>query len=180
VDCKAGSVHVDQIVFTVNSFASQTFEEVDNAFCRLLEETTGQELVRSPSPARPPHRTGHGQGAAHGSGWQIAGIGSPVDRSAFRTCRPSPVTCAEALTSRFHEAGRPTGGQLGEKCLCPARMRIVEVPVPASAGGTSQVKESIGSYPRVRIEGGGRGVVSQAGAVLLVETVRKAGLDQAI
>ncbi|WP_282690771.1 MULTISPECIES: IS1380 family transposase [unclassified Streptomyces] len=42
------------------------------------------------------------------------------------------------------------------------------------------MKKRIGSYPRVRVEGGGRGVVSQAGAVLLVETVRKAGLDQAI
>lgn len=35
----------------------------------------------------------------------------------------------------------------------------------------------IGSYARVRVEGSGRGVVSQAGAVLLVETVRKTGLD---
>src|SRR4029079_18391018 len=59
-------------------------------------------------------------------------------------------------------------------------MRIVEILVPAIAGGTSQVKKRIGSYPRVRVEGGGRGVVSQAGALLLVETVRKAGLDRAI
>ena len=42
------------------------------------------------------------------------------------------------------------------------------------------MKKRIGSYPRVRVEGGGHGVVSQAGAVLLVETVRKAGLDRAI
>ncbi|MFF0395196.1 IS1380 family transposase [Streptomyces sp. NPDC005248] len=42
------------------------------------------------------------------------------------------------------------------------------------------MKQRIGSYPRVRVEGGGRGVVSQAGSVLLVETVRKTGLDQAI
>ena len=42
------------------------------------------------------------------------------------------------------------------------------------------MKKRIGSYPRVRVEGGGRGVASQAGAVLLVETVRKTGLDQAI
>jgi hypothetical protein len=42
------------------------------------------------------------------------------------------------------------------------------------------VKQRIGSYPRVRIEGGGRALVSQAGGVLLVETVRKAGLDTAI
>jgi hypothetical protein len=38
------------------------------------------------------------------------------------------------------------------------------------------VKKRIGSYPRVRVEGGGRGVVGQAGGVLLVKTVRKAGL----
>ncbi|MFF0142966.1 IS1380 family transposase [Streptomyces sp. NPDC005227] len=42
------------------------------------------------------------------------------------------------------------------------------------------MKKRIGSYPRVRVEGSGRGVVSQAGAVLLVETVRKTGLDTAI
>lgn len=42
------------------------------------------------------------------------------------------------------------------------------------------MKKRIGSYPRVRVEGGGRGVVSQAGAVLLVETVRKTGLDTTI
>lgn len=42
------------------------------------------------------------------------------------------------------------------------------------------MKKRIGSYPRVRVEGGRRGVVSQAGAVLLVEAVRKSGLDAAI
>lgn len=42
------------------------------------------------------------------------------------------------------------------------------------------MKKNTGSYPRVRVEGGGRGVVSQAGVVLLVETVRKSGLDSAI
>ncbi|MEV6532749.1 IS1380 family transposase [Streptomyces sp. NPDC051639] len=42
------------------------------------------------------------------------------------------------------------------------------------------MKKRIGSYPRVRIEGSGRAVVSQAGGVLLVETVRKSGLDTAI
>jgi hypothetical protein len=36
-----------------------------------------------------------------------------------------------------------------------------------------------GLYPHVFVEGDGRGAVSQAGA-LLVETVRKTGLDHAI
>ena len=59
-------------------------------------------------------------------------------------------------------------------------MRIAEVLAPATVGGAFQVKKPIGSYPHVRVEGGGRGVVSQAGAVLLVETVRKSGLDTVI
>lgn len=42
------------------------------------------------------------------------------------------------------------------------------------------MEKRIGSYTRVRIESGGRTVVSQAGGVLLIETVRKAGLDTAI
>ncbi|MFD3808598.1 IS1380 family transposase [Streptomyces sp. NPDC058619] len=42
------------------------------------------------------------------------------------------------------------------------------------------MRQSSGAYPRVRVGGGGRGAVSQAGAVLLVETVRKSGLDTAV
>jgi hypothetical protein len=42
------------------------------------------------------------------------------------------------------------------------------------------VKHPIGSYPRVRVQDDGRQVVTQAGSVLLVETVRRIGLDQAI
>jgi hypothetical protein len=42
------------------------------------------------------------------------------------------------------------------------------------------VNKRIGSYPRVRVRDDGGGVVSQAGGVLLVETVRKSGLDTAI
>ncbi|MEU3304569.1 IS1380 family transposase [Streptomyces sp. NPDC006678] len=37
-----------------------------------------------------------------------------------------------------------------------------------------------GFYPRVRVRGGGAGAVSQAGGVLLMETVRRIGLDAAL
>jgi hypothetical protein len=40
--------------------------------------------------------------------------------------------------------------------------------------------ERTGLYPHVCVQGDGRGAVGQAGGVLLVETVRKTGLDQAI
>jgi len=42
------------------------------------------------------------------------------------------------------------------------------------------VRESTGLYPRVRTDAAGTGVVSQAGAVLLTDTVRAAGLDRAL
>jgi hypothetical protein len=42
------------------------------------------------------------------------------------------------------------------------------------------VRESTGLYPSVRTDAAGSGVVSHAGAVLLVDTVRAAGLDRAL
>ncbi|MYS19625.1 Stress response protein SCP2, partial [Streptomyces sp. DvalAA-14] len=37
---------VTGLVFTVNSFSGQKFNKVKSAYCRLLDEATGEELVR--------------------------------------------------------------------------------------------------------------------------------------
>ena len=37
-----------------------------------------------------------------------------------------------------------------------------------------------GSYPRVRVDGAGKGVVSRAGGALLTATIRASGLDAAL
>lgn len=37
---------VDTIVFTVSSYRGQNFREIENAFCRIVDETTGKELAR--------------------------------------------------------------------------------------------------------------------------------------
>jgi len=37
---------VNTLVFTINSFSGQKFTQVRRAFCRLLDDATGQELVR--------------------------------------------------------------------------------------------------------------------------------------
>lgn len=42
------------------------------------------------------------------------------------------------------------------------------------------MKNSTGLYPRVRVDAGGAGLVSQAGAAVLVQTVRAVGLDTAL
>lgn len=37
---------VQQIVFTISSFRGQTFEKVENAFCRVVDETTNTEVAK--------------------------------------------------------------------------------------------------------------------------------------
>ncbi len=59
-------------------------------------------------------------------------------------------------------------------------MGLAEGPIGCKEKSTFQVREPISSYPRVRVLGDGRQVVSQAGAVLLLDTVCKTGLDRAI
>jgi stress response protein SCP2 len=46
VDLGALPPNVHSLVFTINSFSGQKFTDVARAFCRLVDETTGQELVR--------------------------------------------------------------------------------------------------------------------------------------
>lgn len=38
--------HVDTLLFLVTSYRGQTFEQIDNAFCRLVDSTTNAELAR--------------------------------------------------------------------------------------------------------------------------------------
>jgi hypothetical protein len=42
------------------------------------------------------------------------------------------------------------------------------------------VRKSTGSYPRVRVDGVGKGVVSHAGGLLLTEVVRVSGVDRSL
>lgn len=90
VDLARIPAHIDQIVFTVNSFTGQTFAEVQNAFCRLVDETTGAELARYTL-------TGGGKHTAQimakvyrsGSGWQMKAIGEPAVGRTFKDLLPS-------------------------------------------------------------------------------------------
>ena len=46
VDLTRVPVHVTSLMFVVTSYEGQTFEQVQNAFCRLVDHTTGAELAR--------------------------------------------------------------------------------------------------------------------------------------
>ncbi len=46
VDLSKLPANVKTLMFTVNSFRGQTFDQVANAFCRVVDDTTNQELAR--------------------------------------------------------------------------------------------------------------------------------------
>ncbi|MFJ6749404.1 TerD family protein [Streptomyces sp. NPDC091266] len=93
VDLPRVPVHVDQIVFTVNSFTGRPFAQVQNAFCRLVDESNGQELARYTL-------TGGGDATAQimaklhrsGDGWQMAAIGAAATGRTFKDLIPLIVT----------------------------------------------------------------------------------------
>ncbi|MFF5264699.1 TerD family protein [Actinomadura viridis] len=90
VDLGRLPVHVTSLVFTVSSFNGQTFNEVDNAFCRLVDETDGSEMARFTL-------TGGGAHTAmimarlyrHSGGWKMNAIGEPAQGRTFQDMLPA-------------------------------------------------------------------------------------------
>lgn len=68
---------VNTLVFTINSFSGQKFTEIRRAFCRLVDDATGQELVRFDLSESQP-ATGVLMAAMRRTGpqtWQMRAIG---------------------------------------------------------------------------------------------------------
>ncbi|MFI6156944.1 TerD family protein [Kitasatospora sp. NPDC051170] len=83
--------HITQVVFTVSSYTGQTFAEVSRAHCRLVDETTGEELARYELAGGGPHtgqimakvfRDGEG-------GWSMLAIGAPAKGRTFQDLLPA-------------------------------------------------------------------------------------------
>jgi tellurium resistance protein TerZ len=81
---------VTTLVFTVNSFTGQDFSQIENAFCRLIDETDGQEIARY-------DLTGSGRHTAQimakvardGQGWSMTAIGVPATGRTFKDLLPA-------------------------------------------------------------------------------------------
>jgi tellurium resistance protein TerZ len=82
---------ITQVVFTVSSYTGQTFAEVQNAHCRLVDETNGQELARYELTGGGAH-TGQIMAKvyreAHG-GWGMQAIGAPAAARTFQDLLPA-------------------------------------------------------------------------------------------
>lgn len=78
VDLSALPANATHLVFTVNSFRGQTFNEVDNAFARLVDDTKNEELVRYTLTEQGGHTGVVMATLSKGSdGWQMTAHGKP-------------------------------------------------------------------------------------------------------
>ena len=79
VDLTRVPVHVSTLFFVVTSYEGQTFEQVQNAFCRLVDQTTGAELARY-TLAGGMASTGMIMAKVYreGGGWKLQAIGEGI------------------------------------------------------------------------------------------------------
>ena len=91
VDLSRLPAAVNTMVFTVNSFTGQNFSQIENAYCRLLDETAGDaELARY-------DLTGSGSHTAQimakvsrdGAGWSMTALGIPASGRTFHDLLPA-------------------------------------------------------------------------------------------
>lgn len=76
VNLAAIAPHVDNLVFVVTSYRGQTFAEVQNAYCRLIDQTTNAELARYTLAGGMPF-TGVTMAVVHREpdGWKMRAVG---------------------------------------------------------------------------------------------------------
>ena len=82
---------ISQIVFTVNSFTGQDFSQIENAFCRLVDETTDEELARYELSGSGRHNAQimAKVGRAADGGWSMTAIGAIASGRTFQDLLPA-------------------------------------------------------------------------------------------
>lgn len=79
IDLTRVGAHIDAIVFIVTSYEGQTFEQVQNAFCRLVDHTNGGELARyTLTGGMPVTGMVMAKVSRAGNGWQMQAIGEGI------------------------------------------------------------------------------------------------------
>ncbi|GAA1173141.1 TerD family protein [Pseudonocardia alaniniphila] len=90
VDLTRLSPAIGQIVFVVNSFTGQDFSQVENAFCRLIDQTTGDEIARYVLSGSGRHNAQIMAKVARGEGggWTMTAIGAVASGRTFQELLP--------------------------------------------------------------------------------------------
>ena len=91
VDLSRVPRNVKTLVFVVNSFTGQDFGRIENAFCRLVDETTGAEIARYNLSGGGSHTAQVMAKVYRGSdgGWDMSAIGENASGRTFRDLMPA-------------------------------------------------------------------------------------------
>jgi tellurium resistance protein TerZ len=90
VDLTAVPPAVATLVFTVNSFTGQDFSQIENAYCRLIDETNETEIARYDLSGSGRHTAQiMARVTREGSGWAMTPLGIPASGRTFRDLLPA-------------------------------------------------------------------------------------------
>lgn len=86
---------VQTLLFTVNSFMGDSFDRIENAYCRLVDSTTGKEMARYDLTGAGSH-TGQlmAKLTRNGDGWDMKALG---ERTSGRTFQDMMQTIRASL-----------------------------------------------------------------------------------
>lgn len=81
---------VTTLVFVVNSYSGETFAQIENAFCRLIDETTGQEVARYDLSGSGSHTAQiMAKVSRSGGGWSMTALGVRTEGRTIKDMVPA-------------------------------------------------------------------------------------------
>ena len=90
VDLSRVPAAVATLVFTVNSFTGQDFSQIENAFCRLIDESNETEIARYDLSGTGSHTAQiMAKVARDGAGWSMTAIGTAASGRTFHDLLPA-------------------------------------------------------------------------------------------
>jgi tellurium resistance protein TerZ len=90
VDLAGVPSNVATLVFTVNSFTGQDFSQIENAFCRLIDETTETEIARYDLSGAGSHTAQiMAKVSRDGAGWSMTALGVTASGRTFHELLPA-------------------------------------------------------------------------------------------
>jgi len=90
VDLSRVPPSVATLVFTVNSFTGQDFSQIENAFCRLIDESNESEIARYDLTGTGPHTAQvMAKVARDGQGWSMTALGNAASGRTFHDLLPA-------------------------------------------------------------------------------------------
>lgn len=91
VDLSRVSPNITTLVFTVNSFTGQDFSQIENAYCRVVDETAGDTEIAKYSLSGSGTHTAQimAKVSRDGAGWSITALGVPTSGRTFHDLLPA-------------------------------------------------------------------------------------------